>query len=80
MFLLKKIVSAFFLPMPLCSIILLLGVVFLWVGRRQKLGKTLVSFGTILLLIMSYDVTSNAILRPLEKTYPPILNPQLKQL
>ena len=73
MFLVKKIVGNLFLPMPVISILLVLGVLLLWFSRKQRSGKALVSLGTILLLILSYNVTSNAILGPLEKKYPPIV-------
>lgn len=73
MFLLKKIIGATFLPLSLCSIILLVGLIILWFSRKQKLGKVVVSFGTISLMVLSFNITSNAILGPLEKQYPPIL-------
>ena len=73
MFLIKKIIGATFLPLSLCSIILLAGLVILWFSRKQKVGKVIVSSGTVLLLILSFNITSNAILEPLERRYPPIL-------
>jgi len=73
MFLLKKVIGATFLPLSLCAIVLLVGLILLWFSRKQKLGKVVVSFGTILLLILSFNITTNAILAPLEKKYPPIL-------
>jgi uncharacterized SAM-binding protein YcdF (DUF218 family) len=75
MFLLKKIVGTMFLPLPVCLVILILGVVILWFSRKQRLGKTVVTLGTVLLLILSFNLTSSAILAPLENAYPPILNP-----
>ena len=73
MFLLKKIISPLFLPVPLCLEILLTGLVLLWFTRRQKLGKIVVSIGVILLATLSYDAIPNNLLRPLEYKYPPLL-------
>ncbi|NIA09728.1 MAG: envelope biogenesis factor ElyC [Nitrospiraceae bacterium] len=73
MFLLKKIISPLFLPVPICLEILLTGLVLLWFTRRQKLGKVIVSIGVILLASLSFDAISNNLLRPLEHKYPPLL-------
>ena len=73
MFLLKKIISPLFLPVPLCLEILLTGLVLLWFTRRQKLGKIVVSIGVILFATLSYDAIPNNFLRPLEYKYPPLL-------
>jgi len=72
---LKKIVGPLLFPVSLCLELLIIGVIILWFSRKQRLGKLLVSFGTILLLILGFNVTSNAILEPLEKKYAPILKP-----
>jgi uncharacterized SAM-binding protein YcdF (DUF218 family) len=69
MFLLKKIVSPLLYPLPLCIEILLLGLIVLWFTRRQKTGKVVVSLGVALLVTLSYDVASDALLRPLEYKY-----------
>ena len=73
MFLLKKIISPLFLPIPLCLEILLIGLVLLWFTRRQRAGKIIVSLGVILLATLSYDAIPNNLLRPLEYKYPPLL-------
>ncbi|NIS59888.1 MAG: envelope biogenesis factor ElyC [Proteobacteria bacterium] len=69
MFLLKKIVSPLLYPLPLCVEILVLGLIVLWFSRKQKTGKLLVSLGVALLVTLSYDAVSNALLRPLEYHY-----------
>ena len=74
MFLLKKIVSPFFLPVSVCIEVLLLGLIFLWFTRLQKTGKVIVTIGLILLTGLSYGPVSMALLRPLEYKYPPLLN------
>ena len=50
MFVVKKIVTLFFYPLSLCLGILILGLWCLWATRRQRLGKGLVTLGTVLLL------------------------------
>jgi uncharacterized SAM-binding protein YcdF (DUF218 family) len=70
MFFFKKIVSRLFFPFPLSLEFLLLGLLLLWFTRRQRLGKALVTCGTLLLVAVSNSFTSNAFLRPLEHRYP----------
>jgi uncharacterized SAM-binding protein YcdF (DUF218 family) len=72
MFLLKKIIAPFFFPLPLCLMLLLLGLTLLWFTRRQRAGKILVSIGAGLLLILSYAFIPDLALRPLEQKYPPV--------
>jgi uncharacterized SAM-binding protein YcdF (DUF218 family) len=76
MFLLKKIVSQFLYPYSLCLEILILGLFFLWATRRPRLGKTLVTVGTVLLLLLSTSFISSGLLTPLERRYPAILHPE----
>jgi len=73
MFLLKKILTPFFLPVAFCIEILLLGTILLWFTRWQKTGKVIVTIGLIVLTGMSYGPISDALLRPLEYKYPPLL-------
>jgi uncharacterized SAM-binding protein YcdF (DUF218 family) len=76
MFLLKKIVSQFLYPYSLCLEILILGLFFLWATKRVRLGKTLVTVGTVLLLLLSTSFISSGLLTPLERRYPAILHPE----
>ena len=73
MFLAKKIVSRLFFPLPLSLEFLLVGLFLLWFTRRQRAGKVLVTCGVMLLLGLSNIFTSNALLRPLEHRYPPLV-------
>jgi uncharacterized SAM-binding protein YcdF (DUF218 family) len=73
MFLLKKVFSRFLFPIPLSLEFLLGGLVLLWFTRRQRTGKALVSVGTMLLMGLGNCFTSNALLRPLEHHFPPLL-------
>ncbi len=67
MFLAKKIIAAFLLPMPLCLGISFLGLYFLWFTNRQELGKILVSAGLLALYLLSCGAVPHLILSPLEK-------------
>jgi uncharacterized SAM-binding protein YcdF (DUF218 family) len=73
LFLFKKIVAPFFMPLSLCLELLLLGLALLWFSRRQTAGKILVSAATIALLLFSYSPIPNLALRSLEGRYPPLL-------
>jgi uncharacterized SAM-binding protein YcdF (DUF218 family) len=72
MFLMKKIVSRFFFPVPLSLELLFAGVFLLWFTRKQRAGKALVTAGALLLLGLSNSFTSDVLLRPLEHQYPPL--------
>ena len=72
MFLLKKIISPFFMPVPACLVLALLGLSFLWFTRRQKTGKVLLTISTVFLGLLSYDAVSDMLVRPLEQEYRPI--------
>jgi uncharacterized SAM-binding protein YcdF (DUF218 family) len=74
MLMLKKILTHFFYPLPLCLGILVLGLVFLWATKRQRLGKALVTWGTVLLVLLGSHFLSPVLLGPLESQYPPLLN------
>jgi uncharacterized SAM-binding protein YcdF (DUF218 family) len=76
MFMLKKIVAPFFYPVSLCLGILILGLFCLWATRRQRLGKVLVTLGTVLLLLLSFPFLSRQTLTPLERRYPALLHPE----
>lgn len=73
MFLVKKIVSPFFFPVPLSLEFLLVGLLLLWFTRRQRGGKVLVTCGVMLLLGLSNPMVSDALLRPLEHRYPALV-------
>lgn len=73
MILLKKIISPFFYPLTLCMILMICGLFLLWFTKRQKMGKILVSMGVIITAMLSYGAISDSILRPLEKTFPPLM-------
>jgi len=74
MFLLKKIIALFLMPIPACLFLALLGLFFLWFTRRQKTGKVLVTIAALLLGVLSYGGVSDMLARPLEQKYPPLTN------
>lgn len=71
MFVFKKIVSQFFMPLAASALLMLVGLLLLWFShRRQALGKALVTAGLALLLACSYAGPAAALLRPIERTHP----------
>ena len=78
MFLFKKVMAPLFYPVPLCLELLSIGLVLLWFTRKQIAGKILVSIGSILLALLSYEGVSGALLETLESRYPPLRLPQLQ--
>jgi uncharacterized SAM-binding protein YcdF (DUF218 family) len=76
MFLLKKLITPFFLPLSVSLELLLIGVVLLWAANKQKAGKVFLSLGLLLLGLISYDFFPDRLLRPLESRYSPLTNPR----
>jgi len=76
MFILKKLLSHCVYPLPLGLAMLILGLVCLWGTRRQRLGKALVTLGTLLLLLLSFPFLASELLAPLENRYPALLHPE----
>jgi uncharacterized SAM-binding protein YcdF (DUF218 family) len=72
MFLFKKIVAPFLMPVPFCVALLLIGLLLLWFTRRQRAGKLFVTAGTLLLTLLGYGFASDVLLRPLERSYTPV--------
>jgi len=72
LFLFKKIVAPLFYPLSLCLGLLLIGLILLWLTRRQKAGKIVASVGITLLLLFSYSFGTNRLLRSLEHQFPPV--------
>jgi uncharacterized SAM-binding protein YcdF (DUF218 family) len=72
MFLLKKTLSRFLFPVPLCLEVLLAGLLLLWFTRKQKTGKTVVALAGVLLFLFGSHFFSGLLLTPLESRYPPL--------
>jgi len=71
MFFFKKTVAVFLSPVGVCVGLLLLGLVLLWFTRRQKLGKALVTTGTLVLMLFGCRLFSGMLLRSLEYKFLP---------
>lgn len=72
----KKIVSQFLNPLPLSLAILILGLFCLWATKKQRLGKILVTLGTLFLLAVGFTFLPEKLLTPLERRYPALLHPE----
>ncbi len=72
MFLLQKIVAPLFLPLPVCVLLLAVGIGLLWFSGRQRAGKVVVTAGFALLALMSYGWVSRPLLRSLEHYHVPL--------
>jgi uncharacterized SAM-binding protein YcdF (DUF218 family) len=71
MFLFKKIVAPLLFPLPLCFLLLAVGLALLWFSRRQKAGRIVVTTGFALMVVLSYGWITNPVLESLERAYPP---------
>ena len=71
LFVIKKLVSRLFFPVPLCLELLVLGLILQLTKRWKKAGTIFLATGTGLLLILSLQGPSCLLLRPLETMYPP---------
>jgi uncharacterized SAM-binding protein YcdF (DUF218 family) len=70
MFIFKKVISQFFFPMPLCLGMCFAGLTLLWLGKRERMGKGLLTVGLLALTAFSYRPVSDGLLRPFERQYP----------
>jgi len=80
MYFFKKIIARFFYPLPLCLLMLISGTLLLWLSKKKRTAKFFITAGTVLLLIFSYGLPSNILLKPLESKYPPIHKVQSKKV
>jgi uncharacterized SAM-binding protein YcdF (DUF218 family) len=71
MFIIKKIVAPFLLPVTLGLLISFLGLFYLLVTKKTRQGKILVSAGLLFLLFLSYGFISDRVIEPLEYRYKP---------
>jgi uncharacterized SAM-binding protein YcdF (DUF218 family) len=71
--LIKKLLSAFLMPMTLGLGIVAVGVILLWFTRRQRAGRIVVTVGFGLLLLFGYGGVADLFLAPLEDDFQPLL-------
>jgi uncharacterized SAM-binding protein YcdF (DUF218 family) len=69
MFIFKKIVATILLPLPVALIISGLGLYLLWFTKWQRLGKLAVTFGVLIILLLSSTPASNFVISSLENSY-----------
>jgi uncharacterized SAM-binding protein YcdF (DUF218 family) len=72
MFWLKKVVSFWLMPLPLCLALLVVGLVLMVLAGRRRSGLSLISLATLLLLLLSTNVVSTWLTHPLEARFSPI--------
>ncbi len=68
-FALKKWIGAMLLPLPLLLTLMAAGLLLVWFSRWQKSGKTLITFGWLVLLLLSLQPVADGLLAPLENQY-----------
>jgi len=72
MFVLRKIVSTLLLPLNLCLALLLSGLLLILLTAKQKVGKTLMTIGIMLLLCFSLPPVAGILTGSLESRHKPI--------
>ncbi|MBU0480848.1 MAG: YdcF family protein [Proteobacteria bacterium] len=74
MFILERIISRFFFPMPMVIILLAAGLLLLWFAapKRQWIGRMLMTVGVILLLLFSTGFLADLLLKPFETKIDPL--------
>ncbi|MEI7732792.1 MAG: ElyC/SanA/YdcF family protein [Verrucomicrobiota bacterium] len=73
MFFLKKLLSRFFFPVPVCAELLLIGLFLLLCTKRQRLAKVFLIAGTAFFLLISLPILPTPLFEPLERKYSPVL-------
>jgi uncharacterized SAM-binding protein YcdF (DUF218 family) len=71
-FWLKKTLSFGLMPLPLSMILIAMGLLILWKGRKNLLGRCLICVGFTWLLLCSNKAFSRLLLHPLECQFPAI--------
>lgn len=69
-FALKKFIGSLLMPLPLLLIMMAIALYLLWFTQRQKSGKVIFLASWLLLGLLSVQPIADALLRPLETTYP----------
>lgn len=70
LFMLKKYIGGMMLPLPLLLLLTGLGLFLVWFTRFQKTGKTAITLGWLLILLLSLQPVADGLLKPIEDTYP----------
>src|SRR5215467_5108922 len=70
MYLFKKFVGALLFPNTILLALLVVGVVLLWVSRKQRLARTIVTIAAAGFFLMSYTSSWSFLIKDLEYRYP----------
>ncbi len=70
LFILKKIVGGFLMPLPFLLSLMALALFFLWFTRKQKTGKVIFLLSWLCLGLLSLQPVADSLLGPVENTYP----------
>lgn len=74
MFLFKKFAAPLLFPLSLCIEFFLIGFIFLFFTKKQRVARFFLLSGFLILLVFSNEFISESLLRSLEDDYPPLLN------
>ena len=73
LFWLKKAVSYWLMPLPFCTVLILVGGILVWGSTRwRRMGRVALILGIVLLILSSNRQVGAALLRPLESQFSPI--------
>ncbi len=72
LFIVKKLISAFLLPIPIVIMFFILGLFFLYINSKGK-AKFFLTFSFAFLLLFSNQTFSNALIKPLENSHKALL-------
>ena len=72
MFWLKKVVSFWLMPVPLCVALLALGAALFWPARRRKSGRACLALAALVFLFFSNRLISDLLVAPLEARFPAV--------
>lgn len=72
MFLFKKLIAPFLMPVPFCLALVLAGLALAWFTRRQRAGRWLTAAGSVALLLLGYGFVSSRVLATLERRHVPV--------
>ena len=69
LFTLKKYIGGLMLPLPFLLLLIGFGLALVWFSRWQKTGKTCISIGWLVLLLLSLQPVADGLLKPIEDKY-----------
>jgi uncharacterized SAM-binding protein YcdF (DUF218 family) len=75
MFLFQKIIGPLFFPVTIVFLLLVFGLLFLILSRKKRIGMVFILIGVFLLGMLSYEPVAESLLKPLEGSYMPLVNP-----